>query len=77
MCLCFSADERLKDKREISALIDYDGTVMWVPLSIFKSTCIIDITNFPYDIQVRYREHIHNIVFYFAMTPIPVMWNNV
>ncbi|MFH4973812.1 hypothetical protein AB6A40_000521 [Gnathostoma spinigerum] len=33
------------------AMIDYQGTVIWMPPSIYKSLCQIDIANFPYDIQ--------------------------
>jgi len=32
-------------------VIDYDGSVMWIPPAIFMSTCPIDIANFPFDIQ--------------------------
>src|SRR5687768_16089855 len=33
------------------AVVDHKGNVIWMPPSIFKSTCEIDITNFPFDIQ--------------------------
>jgi len=46
-----SADERLKEQREVMAVVGYNGSVLWIPPAIFKSTCEIDITYFPYDIQ--------------------------
>ena len=32
-------------------VVEYDGSVLWIPPAIFMSTCQIDITNFPFDIQ--------------------------
>ena len=46
-----SADTRLKEQRDAMAVITYDGSVTWIPPAIYKSTCAIDITNFPFDIQ--------------------------
>ncbi len=45
------ADTRLEEKREVLAIVSYDGTVKWRPPSIFKSTCQINIQKFPYDQQ--------------------------
>ncbi|CAF1173993.1 unnamed protein product [Adineta steineri] len=45
------ADTRLEEKREVLAVVYYNGTVFWKPMSIFKSTCQIDIRRFPYDRQ--------------------------
>ncbi|CAH1795658.1 unnamed protein product [Owenia fusiformis] len=45
------ADYRLKEQREAMAVVTYDGTVMWIPMAIYKSTCQIDIKNFPFDEQ--------------------------
>jgi hypothetical protein len=35
----------------VSAVVSSDGKVMWIPMAIFKSTCSIDITHFPFDGQ--------------------------
>ncbi|XP_013418084.1 neuronal acetylcholine receptor subunit alpha-5 isoform X2 [Lingula anatina] len=45
------ADTRLKERREALAVVSNDGQVMWIPQAIFKSSCNIDITYFPFDIQ--------------------------
>ena len=50
--LHFSADTRLKEHREAMAVVSDDGTVLWIPMAIFKSTCSIDITHFPFDEQI-------------------------
>lgn len=47
-----SADDRLDEKRKAMAVISSDGHVLWIPQSIFKSSCSIDITNFPFDSQI-------------------------
>ncbi|MFH4981923.1 hypothetical protein AB6A40_008632 [Gnathostoma spinigerum] len=36
---------------ESMAMVDYRGTVIWMPPSIYKSLCPIDIQYFPYDVQ--------------------------
>ena len=33
------------------AVVMHDGSVTWIPPAIYKSTCVIDITHFPFDIQ--------------------------
>lgn len=33
------------------AVVRHNGTVRWVPMAIYKSTCPIDITHFPFDEQ--------------------------
>ena len=60
--LVSSADTRLEEKREAMAVVTHDGTVMWIPLAIYKSTCSIDITHFPFDYQVS-LPFISNIYF--------------
>ena len=48
-----SADSRLKEHRDAMAVVDSNGSVLWIPPAIFSSSCSIDITNFPFDTQVR------------------------
>lgn len=50
-CYHFSADDRLDEKRDAMAVLQSDGYVMWIPPAIFRSSCSIDITNFPFDSQ--------------------------
>ena len=50
MPIC-SADTRLKEHRDALVLVESTGEVRWLPQAIFKSTCNIDITNFPFDVQ--------------------------
>uniref|UniRef100_A0A1A8RYG6 Cholinergic receptor, nicotinic, alpha 6 (Neuronal) n=1 Tax=Nothobranchius rachovii TaxID=451742 RepID=A0A1A8RYG6_9TELE len=42
-------DFLVEDKTK--ALLKYDGTITWVPPAIFKSSCPMDITYFPFDYQ--------------------------
>uniref|UniRef100_A0A3Q3JIT5 Cholinergic receptor, nicotinic, alpha 6 n=1 Tax=Monopterus albus TaxID=43700 RepID=A0A3Q3JIT5_MONAL len=41
----FLVDDKTK------ALLKFDGTITWVPPAIFKSSCPMDITYFPFDYQ--------------------------
>ncbi len=38
------------------AAVGADGTVLWVPHQIFRSSCSIDVLDFPFDYQVGERE---------------------
>jgi len=49
--LSYSADMRLKEFRDAMAVIESDGTVLWIPPALFRSSCSIDITQFPFDVQ--------------------------
>ena len=51
-CFFRSADDRLEEFRQASAVVQHDGSVLWIPRAIFKSSCVIDITYFPFDKQV-------------------------
>ncbi len=57
MSMCFSADARLKEQRYALAVVSSDGTVLWIPMSIYKSTCSIDITHFPFDRQTCFMKY--------------------
>jgi hypothetical protein len=46
-----NADERLEYKREALLVIYSSGDVLWIPRSIFSSTCYIDLKRFPFDRQ--------------------------
>lgn len=39
----------MEDKTK--ALLRFDGTITWIPPAIFKSSCPMDITYFPFDYQ--------------------------
>jgi cation transporter family protein len=45
------ADDRIVQKRNISVVVSHTGRVLWVPMQILKSSCQINILNFPYDEQ--------------------------
>ncbi|KAG5443677.1 Neuronal acetylcholine receptor subunit alpha-4 [Clonorchis sinensis] len=45
------ADERLKEMRDAMVVVQYDGSIKWMPPAIFKSNCKIDIKSFPFDEQ--------------------------
>lgn len=48
----FSADERREEKRDALFVVESDGSVLWIPQAIFKSSCAIDIMHFPFDVQI-------------------------
>jgi len=47
----FSAEELIPDFDRIRVLLHSDGRLHWEPGGIFKTTCDIDIGNFPFDTQ--------------------------
>lgn len=47
------ADELMHDYERIRVLLKSDGSIHWEPGGIFRTTCDIDITFFPFDAQVR------------------------
>ena len=46
-----SADERFDGTFQTNIVVSSDGSMLYVPPGIFKSTCKIDITWFPFDDQ--------------------------
>ncbi|KAF6768958.1 hypothetical protein AHF37_12748, partial [Paragonimus kellicotti] len=46
------ADERLQESREAGLLVYSDGNILWLQQALFKSTCQVEITYFPFDSQV-------------------------
>ncbi|CAL8090028.1 unnamed protein product [Calicophoron daubneyi] len=46
------ADERLDEYREGGLLVYDDGSILWLQQVLFKSTCQVEITYFPFDTQV-------------------------
>ena len=46
-----SAEKEKSMNTETTAVVSSDGTVLWIPQAIIKSTCSYDMTKFPYDTQ--------------------------
>ena len=49
--LFFSADEKFDGTYQTNVVVSHTGNCLYVPPGIFKSTCKIDITWFPFDDQ--------------------------
>jgi len=49
--LCYSADEKFDGTYHTNIVVRENGTCLYIPPGIFKSTCKIDITWFPFDDQ--------------------------
>lgn len=47
----FSADEKFDGTFQTNVVVSHEGGCLYVPPGIFKSTCKIDITWFPFDDQ--------------------------
>lgn len=47
----YSADEKFDGTYQTNVVVRHNGTCLYVPPGIFKSTCKIDITWFPFDDQ--------------------------
>ena len=48
----FSADEKFDGTYQTNVVVSNEGGCLYVPPGIFKSTCQIDITWFPFDEQL-------------------------
>lgn len=46
-----TADQRLEYKREALLVVYSNGEILWIPRSLFSSTCAIDLNIFPFDTQ--------------------------
>lgn len=49
--MSFSADDFTAGYMESRATVYFDGLVFWAPPAKFRSTCLIDVTFFPFDEQ--------------------------
>src|SRR5262245_36775041 len=47
----FSADGRFEVSFKANVLLQNNGFIMWIPCTIYKSSCTIDVTYFPFDQQ--------------------------
>ena len=50
-CNAFSADEAFDGTYHTNVVVTHEGQCTYIPPGIFKSTCKIDITWFPFDDQ--------------------------
>ena len=46
-----NADQRLKEQREALLVIYNSGDLLWMPTSLLRSTCFVDLKRFPFDKQ--------------------------
>ncbi|XP_077988974.1 neuronal acetylcholine receptor subunit alpha-7-like [Glandiceps talaboti] len=46
-----SADERFDGTFKANVVISSDGSCLWIPPGIIKSTCLINVANYPFDQQ--------------------------
>lgn len=51
VCIFFSADGDFAVTHLTKAQLFYDGRIKWMPPAIYKSSCSIDVTFFPFDQQ--------------------------
>ena len=55
-CCNFSADEKFDGTYQTNVVVSNEGSCLYVPPGIFKSTCKIDITWFPVKILYLYNK---------------------
>ncbi|XP_067672728.1 neuronal acetylcholine receptor subunit alpha-10-like [Haliotis asinina] len=66
------ADHRLDEQRKSLCVFHHDGKILWMPQAVYRSSCQIDVTKFPFDIQSchlkfgswTYNGHKIDVVFY-------------
>ncbi|XP_014662720.1 PREDICTED: acetylcholine receptor subunit beta-like 1 [Priapulus caudatus] len=46
-----NADGNYQANSRVNIVLNYDGTVQWIPPAIFQTSCTIDVRYFPYDQQ--------------------------
>ena len=49
--LLYNSADVFDMQENVNAVVEYDGTVNFLPPNLFKSTCQIEIHHFPFDIQ--------------------------
>lgn len=47
----YSADGKYEVSYKPNAVVYNDGKIMWIPIAIYQSSCIIDVEYFPFDEQ--------------------------
>ena len=53
VCGCFSVREELRDIESLyPVIVDSDGTVRWNTPNIYRTSCLLDVSYFPWDQQV-------------------------
>ncbi|XP_041363070.1 neuronal acetylcholine receptor subunit alpha-5-like isoform X2 [Gigantopelta aegis] len=45
------ADTRLEEHRDASCVVSYTGSILWMPQAVYRSSCEIDVSSFPFDVQ--------------------------
>ncbi|XP_071106607.1 neuronal acetylcholine receptor subunit alpha-10-like isoform X1 [Haliotis cracherodii] len=66
------ADHRLDEQRKSLCVFHHDGKILWMPQAVYRSSCQIDVTKFPFDVQSchlkfgswTYNGHKIDVVFY-------------
>ncbi|XP_041363747.1 neuronal acetylcholine receptor subunit alpha-10-like [Gigantopelta aegis] len=45
------ADYRLDEHRKVLCVFEHTGSILWMPQAVYRSSCPIDVTKFPFDVQ--------------------------
>ena len=54
VCGRIRVEYQFPDFSRYRAVVSATGNVLWEPAGVFETSCIIDITFYPYDTQVIY-----------------------